>query len=229
MKAIEQVRESQGQEGGLAPALLRNSHSACAKPRSMRTSEVTFRMFCAVHVPRPARELVLRHIESLRRALPEAKASWARDANIHLTLKFLGDIPQSSVTNLSNAAARAAATVTPFSIQIERTGVFPNRRQPRVLWIGITDASGGLARLYKRLEDEAAKEGFKREGRPFHPHLTVARLRHRAKAQALAAAHQQLVFNPVEIEVSELLVIRSELGSAGSKYTTISSHRLGAT
>ena len=186
----------------------------------------TLRVFCAVEVSQAARQLILQHIRRLRACVPDAKASWSREANIHLTLKFLGEIPTSSVASFSDAAARATAGVASFAVQCEHAGVFPNLRQPRVLWVGINDSSGGLQELHARLENEAAKAGFARDGRPFHPHLTVARLRQPQNARPLATAHQQLGFEPVEIPVTELLVIRSELSSAGSKYSVISKHEL---
>jgi 2'-5' RNA ligase len=186
----------------------------------------TLRVFCAVEVSQAARQLILQHIRRLRACVPDAKASWSREANIHLTLKFLGEIPTSSVASFSDAAARATAGVASFAVQCEHAGVFPNLRQPRVLWVGIHGSSGGLQELHARLENEAAKAGFARDGRPFHPHLTVARLRQPQNARTLATAHQQLGFAPVEIPVSELLVIRSELSSAGSKYSVISKHKL---
>jgi 2'-5' RNA ligase len=94
--------------------------------------------------------------------------------------------------------------------------------------VGIDDPEGNLGALQARLEDESAKAGFPKEVRPFHPHLTLARLRQPQHANALAAAHRQMQFGPVEITVSELLIIRSELSNAGSNYTTISQHPLDA-
>lgn len=190
-------------------------------------TETLWRVFCAIEVPEPVRQTVLRHIARLREAVPEAKASWSRDANLHLTLKFLGEIPKASVADFSSAASRAVARLTPFSIRLEHTGVFPKHGQPRVLWIGISDPSGKLGELHTQLENESAKVGFEKEVRPFHPHLTIARLRQPQPAGALATAHKQMEFAPAEIAVSELLVIRSELGSAGSKYTVISQPALG--
>ena len=186
----------------------------------------TWRVFCAIELPRPTRDLVLQHIACLKAAVSTARASWSRDANLHLTLKFLGEIPQTSVPDISHAASRAAASVQSFSIRLEQAGVFPSQRQPRVLWLGINDLSAKLAELRARLETESSRAGFAKEGRPFHPHLTIARLRQPAGAQALAGAHQQMEFEPVEIAVSELLVIRSELSSEGSKYTVVSRHPL---
>ena len=142
------------------------------------------------------------------------------------TLKFLGNISTASVSDFSEAASRAASSVKRFEIRVEQTGVFPPRGLPRVLWLGVNDGDGKLAQLHKRLEAESGKAGFLPEHRPFRPHLTIARVRQAAHASALAAAHVQMEFDPLELVVSELLVIRSELGSAGSKYTVISSHPL---
>ncbi|MEP6569616.1 MAG: RNA 2',3'-cyclic phosphodiesterase [Acidobacteriota bacterium] len=184
----------------------------------------TWRVFCAIEVPKLTRDLILRHNASLKAAVPAARASWSRDTNLHLTLKFLGDIPQSVVAEFSQAAARSVAGAQPFTISLEDTGVFPTRGQPRVLWIGINDRSGKLAELQTCLEEESARAGFAKEARPFRPHLTIARLRHPDNASALAIAHQQTVFDPAVIAVSELLVIRSELSSEGPRYTVVSRH-----
>ena len=158
--------------------------------------------------------------------MPDAKASWSRDANLHLTLKFLGEIPQVSVPHISTAASRAVVGFAPFSTRLEQAGAFPKHGQPRVLWIGINDFSGKLGRLRARLEDESVNVGFAKDDRPFHPHLTVARLRQARHARTLAAAHRELDIESAEIAVSELLVIRSELSNEGSKYTVISRHPL---
>jgi 2'-5' RNA ligase len=188
--------------------------------------KVAWRIFCAIELPATVRELVLRHIADLKAAVPDAHASWGREANLHLTLKFLGEVPQSSVQDFSNAVSRAVAEVKPFSIRLEQTGAFPKHGQPRVLWIGINDPTSKLGELHARLEEESAQAGFAKEARPFHPHLTVARLRKPEHARTLAVAHKQLEFEPVVIAVAELLVIRSELSSEGSKYTVVSRHPL---
>jgi 2'-5' RNA ligase len=191
-------------------------------------SETLWRVFCAIELPQAARALVLQYIARVREAAPDARASWARDANLHLTFKFLGEIPKVAVADFSSAASRAVAGLAPFSIRLEQTGVFPKHGPARVLWIGIDDSSGKLGELQKRLENEATKEGFEKDDRPFHPHLTIARVRQPQHAEALATAHKHMEFGPVEVPVSELLVFRSELSSAGSTYTVISRHRLGS-
>lgn len=187
-----------------------------------------WRVFCAVELSEGVRQRTSRHIARLKEAVADAQASWSRADNIHLTLKFLGEIPQASVRNLSEAASRAVAGVAPFTIRLEQTGVFPSHGAPRVLWIGANDCEGKLGELHKRLEAESEKAGFPSESRTFHPHLTLARLRKPQHARTLASAHKATEFEPVEIDVAELLVVRSELSPEGSKYSTISRHPLAA-
>jgi 2''-5'' RNA ligase len=184
------------------------------------------RVFCAIDLPRSTKKRVLDHIARLRGLVPEARASWTREQNLHLTLKFLGEIPTERVHNFQLAISRAVGGFSHFPVAISKTGVFPRPRDPRVLWIGITDLTGALARLHLRLETESDKEGFPKEKRRFHPHLTLARLRHHEGARELAQAHEALTFPAEEIVVNDLALIRSELSSSGSTYTTISRHAL---
>jgi 2'-5' RNA ligase len=189
-------------------------------------AKVAWRVFCAIELPEAVRGLVLRHIACLKQAVPDARASWARETNLHLTLKFLGEIPQTVVPDFSNAVSRAVVGMKSCRIRFEATGAFPTRGQPRVFWIGTNDYSGTLAELHAKVEEESALAGFAKEARPFHPHLTIARLRIPHYARELATAHKQIEFEPVEIAVEELLVVRSELSSGGSKYTVVSRHAL---
>lgn len=202
--------------------------SICQPGGRRVTEQEHWRVFCAINLPLVIREMVMAHSLRLRKSVPEAQASWSRPDNIHLTLKFLGEIPQTRVEELSRAAANAATDQGSFPISVHGSGVFPTHGQPRVLWIGIEDLKGKLGEVYRRLEDECAKVGFKKEERPFHPHLTVARLRKPQHARTLADAHKAMEFEPAEWTVSELLVIRSELSSNGSKYTNVSRHLLAS-
>lgn len=186
----------------------------------------SWRVFCAIDLPESVHARFRRHIAQLREIAPHSKASWTRDANVHLTVKFLGDTDHSRVSLLSQAADRAVTKRPPFRIVIERAGSFPKSGAPKVLWIGISDPSGGLLALQQHFEEECAKAGFDREERPFHPHLTIARLHLPQASRGLAAAHLKISFEPIEVIVSELRVIRSQLSSKGSQYTVLSRHPL---
>ena len=187
-----------------------------------------YRTFIAIEIPSNIRTRITEHIDRLRREFPEVRASWSREENLHLTVKFLGDIPVARVAALSNAAQRAARTVDGFELIIGGCGTFPLHGQPRVLWIGIEDPSVKLAQLQQALEDQCAVEGFAREQRAFHPHLTIARLRKPQGSRRLGQFHTEIGFKAEPVAVSELAVIRSELRSEGSKHTVISRHGFGS-
>jgi RNA 2',3'-cyclic 3'-phosphodiesterase len=187
-----------------------------------------WRVFCAVELPDSVRAELKDHIQRLREAVPDVTASWTRVENIHLTLKFFGNVNVDRIPRISNAVARAVKKLAPVPIAIGKTGVFPKPSRPQVLWIGISDPSGKLSELQQQLEHECAKEKFEKEDRAYRPHLTIARLRRPDGARRIADAHLKMDFEPAEITVSELIVFRSELSSKGSKYTAISRHELSA-
>ena len=184
----------------------------------------SWRVFCSVELPEKVREQLQEHILKLRKQIPDAAASWSRVENIHLTLKFFGNVAVEQIPAISAAAARTVAEFSSFPIGIGDTGVFPRPSRPQVLWIGVSDPSGRLSALQERLENECAAEGFPKENRAYRPHLTIARIRKPEGARLLADAHLQMQFNATEVELKELIVFRSELSPKGSKYTAISKH-----
>ena len=190
----------------------------------MRAKEESWRLFIAIELPPSVRQRLKSHIDHLRHAVPEARASWVREENLHLTLKFLGDTRLTKVEGFSQATQRAASRVGPFEMIIGSCGAFPTNGKPRVLWIGIEDPSGQLALLHQALEDECAQAGFAREQRPFHPHLTIARLRQPQGSRRLAEVHKEMGFDRETVVVSDLALIRSELRSEGSRHSVVARH-----
>ena len=188
------------------------------------SNDESWRVFIAIELPPSLRQRLKSHIDHLRLAVPEGRASWTREKNLHLTLKFLGDSPLTKVERLSQATQRAANKIGPVEMIIGGCGAFPTNRKPRVLWIGIEDPSGQLALLHQALEDECAQAGFAREQRPFHPHSTIARVRQPQSSGRLAEAHKELGFDGETVVVSDLALIRSELRSEGSRHTVVASH-----
>ena len=194
----------------------------------MTPPDESWRLFIAIELPARVRQRVEQHIARLREAVPEARASWTREENLHLTLKFLGDTPVTKVEALSQATQHAASRVSRFEIVVGGGGAFPPRGQPRVLWIGIEDPSGQLALVHRVLEDECDAAGFAREQRPLHPHLTIARLRQPQGSRRLAHVHQEIGFDRETVLVSDLTLIRSELRSEGSRHTVVARHSFSA-
>ncbi len=163
------------------------------------------------------------HRSSARRNTRGAR-ELAREENLHLTLKFLGDTTLTSVERLSQATQRAASAVAPFEMIIGTSGAFPPNGQPRVLWIGIEDPAGELAVLHEVLEDQCVQAGFARENRPYHPHLTIARLRQAQGARRLSQIHKEMGFDRESLAVTHLALIRSELLREGSRHTVVARH-----
>ncbi len=194
----------------------------------MPEAQTPLRTFCAIELPDELRARVAERVRRLRAEFSDVRASWEKPEKLHVTLKFLGDIEPARVAVLSSAAARAVASLESFELTINEPGSFPPHGQPRVLWLGISDASGRLAFMQHALETECAAVGFPRESRAFKPHLTLARIRSTQGARELAAAHRETPFEPRRFKVSEFVVMRSELGPGGSRYTPLSRHRLGS-
>ena len=182
----------------------------------------SWRVFCAIELPAEVRARLEDHILRLRKEVPEATASWSRVENIHLTLKFFGNVEVKRIEKIYELAERVVRQFSTVRIGVGETGVFPRPSRPQVLWIGVKDPSGQLSALQKKFEDECAAEGFEKEDRAYRPHLTIARLRKPEGVRHLADAHLQMKFETIEVELKELVVFRSELSPKGSKYTVIS-------
>jgi 2'-5' RNA ligase len=185
-----------------------------------------WRIFCAVELPDEVRARLQEHIVRLRKEVPDAAASWSRVENIHLTLKFFGNVEVDRIANISAAATRTTEQFSTFEIEVGKTGVFPRPSRAQVLWIGVNDLSGNLSALQKTFETECAAAGFEKEDRAYHPHLTIARLRKPESARRLAETHLNMNFEPIAVKLNDLIIFRSELSSKGSRYTALSHHLL---
>jgi 2'-5' RNA ligase len=186
----------------------------------------SFRTFIAIEIPHEIRARVTAHIARLRELLPDSSASWNRDQNLHLTLKFLGDVSIDRLEDLSQAVAHTTSQFDPFQISLTGCGAFPARGKPSVLWIGIKDSSGTLSQLQRELDECCARVGFAREARAFHPHLTIARLRKPQRGRELAELHGGLEFPALSLTIAEIVGFRSELLPQGARHSALFRHEL---
>ncbi len=145
---------------------------------------------------------------------------WVNPRNLHLTLRFLGEISRSQVETVCLAVRCAASRVEAFPIHLSGTGCFPSPRRPRAFWIGVSDASN-LIRLFETIEAELVSAGFPREARPFSPHLTLGRVRVDRSSSTLGEALGAAEFDAPPFLVGEVVVMRSDLSSSGAVYTPI--------
>ncbi|MFL6544590.1 MAG: RNA 2',3'-cyclic phosphodiesterase [Candidatus Udaeobacter sp.] len=193
----------------------------------MNEPKKMLRTFIAIDLTEEVRQRITKHIETLKAASPDTQATWEKPGKAHITLKFLGNVEQQRVESIVSALARAASSIGNFSVEIGEAGAFYSRGKPHVLWLGVADQTEGLARLYSAVERELEGLGFPKEKRPFHPHITIARLKKPEGAKQLASEHKALGFEPAKLNVSEVLLIESELGPGGSTYRTLSTQTLG--
>jgi 2'-5' RNA ligase len=141
------------------------------------------RTFIAVPLPPEVRALLGEMQKTLRSF--SANVKWTAIPSIHLTLKFLGEIEPASLPRLVELLRAAAASEHPFSLHLHGLGGFPNLHSPRVIWCGLDGELPSLESLQKKVETACVDAGFAPEDRPFHPHLTLGRVRDRTNLQPL--------------------------------------------
>jgi RNA 2',3'-cyclic 3'-phosphodiesterase len=182
------------------------------------------RTFIAIELTEDARS-GLRTIQGLLKSDNPQIARWVDPASIHLTLKFLGNIPPNKVEPISQYMKKAAVEVKPFGLEIKGLGAFPTLDRPQVVWIGLTGEIEQLKKLQTNLESWIAPLGFPPENRPFTPHLTLARLRDTATAiEKQKLGEKILKTDPgrgFSISVNSISLMRSQLTPAGAIYTRL--------
>jgi 2'-5' RNA ligase len=183
------------------------------------------RLFLAVNLPEETRRSAWEATAPLRAAAPTA--CWVSSARIHLTLKFLDEQPDERVAEVV-AALELVERHRAFTVQIGGVGAFPNFRRPRVLWMGVTPEPR-LELLHHDVEVACERLGMPLDGRPFRPHLTLARARDRKDADALKGLTRvaKAVEFEGEVRVESVDVMRSVLG-ATPRYECVHAARLRA-
>lgn len=164
--------------------------------------------------------------EKLKREIG-CSVSWTRPQGNHLTLKFFGNINYNTVEDICALIKKQAATTPPLHLKIEKMGVFPDLRKPRILWVGTSGDSEKLTLLQNKLEADFEVLGFPRENRPFRAHLTLGRIKYaRAVAGIAAALKKHGDFAAGELRVHELILFRSKLTQQGAIYTKLGKFHL---
>jgi len=188
------------------------------------------RSFIAIELPEEAKKGLAR----LRRGLERDEhrfVKWVDPQGIHLTLKFLGNIPSKRVTEITDAIKKATGGISPFHLEISGLGAFPSLKQPRVFWVGVSGELDKLSGLQQNIDSVIAALGFAREERPFVAHLTVARIREGASPAERRSFGELVASTAFEdkylVEVEAVRLMRSQLTPAGAIYTCLSVVGLG--
>ncbi len=159
-----------------------------------------------------------------------AEVKWVEAENLHVTLLFLGEVVDRDVPAVCRAVAEACAGLAPFSMSVQGAGCFGNPRRPRTLWVGVGEGTQELVGLHDALEPPLQELGcYRREARPFTPHITLGRAKSDRPNDALAAAlAKHAGWQCGEMRVREVLVMSSELTPKGPVYTVMGRGKLGA-
>lgn len=184
------------------------------------------RLFVAVDLEEAVLERIAALQAELRAGAGVADVRWAASEGFHVTLRFLGEVPDRRLPAIIEAMEEAASQEGPFTARARRVGAFPALRRPRVLWVGIESAE--LRRLAEALEQALSKRGFPREERPFTAHLTLARLRSLRGWEDLEGRLKGVLEEDFgSSRVEELVLYRSQLRPSGAVYTALERVSLG--
>jgi RNA 2',3'-cyclic 3'-phosphodiesterase len=183
------------------------------------------RLFVALAIPEPVRRNLAGLLEELRGIAPQASAKrprWVRPENLHITLKFIGQLPEGQLADMRNALATVRSP-SPVEINLRGLGFFPNEKRPRVFWAGL-QASVALPALALDVDRATATQGVALETREFTPHLTLARFEPPGIGEELRAGIRENADRAFgSFRSAEFLLIESKTKPSGAEYTRLAS------
>jgi 2'-5' RNA ligase len=182
------------------------------------------RIFIAVSLPEEIHDNLSTISGQLKKRLGEGVVRWVRPANIHLTLRFLGEITAGDLVQLKAGLEEPVAQYATFPLTVHKIGVFPNLHRPRVIWVGLKD-SKALVALHNTVETGMRKLGYDSEEQPFSAHLTLGRINQTASMQQTMHCGEVIsgciVGELGSFIVKSVDIYRSELNAGGSIYTRL--------
>ncbi|MGV8121739.1 MAG: RNA 2',3'-cyclic phosphodiesterase [Candidatus Xenobiia bacterium LiM19] len=185
------------------------------------------RLFYAMFISSRIGDTLTRHISQC--ALSGADVKWVESQNLHLTLKFLGEVQQERLEEILAAGESAADGVKDFRVFWEGFGAFPDFRRPRVIWAGMKQGGRAVSEIVERLEDRLAAAGFRKEERAFRPHLTIGRVKSQRGMEELRKVVEKIENSRIgEMEVGSFSLVQSTLTSKGPIYREVRNFALGA-
>ncbi len=178
------------------------------------------RLFIAVEITEEIKDLIEEDISRLKRM--GGKITWVKREALHITLKFLGEVSPDRVESIERAMDRAASKIREFDLDVEGYGKFPvGPARPRVLWVGVKDPLE-ITHLQEVLEDELLKEGFQKETRAFHPHITMGRVKGTSALRKITEEIDAMAGKKFgRVRVRRIVLFRSKLTPQGPIYTEI--------
>ena len=190
-------------------------------------SEKNIRAFLAIEPPENVLQEISRLQEKLKREI-SGRLSWTRPQGQHLTLKFFGDVSKEDINNICAIVQKRVVAEQKLNLKVEKLGVFPDDRRPRVLWCGVTGDVEKLINLQKILDGDFAAIGFPAEDRSFKAHLTLARIKDPRDITGMSEALKKYdSFKAGGFTADQLFFFKSNLSPKGAVYTKLAEFALG--
>lgn len=184
----------------------------------------TIRCFLAIDYAPEVKEKILQFVRLAQQTLPPRSVRWVSANNLHLTVKFLGEITETQLDAVRQNIRPVASQMIPFPLTVTGRGVFPNPHNPRILWVG-TNEPVDLIRFAGSCEEACARVGIAKEERSFKAHLTIGRVQQGLDSARLRQLGDQFLSLPIgeigHFPITELVLYRSELRPDGPVYTPI--------
>jgi 2'-5' RNA ligase len=181
------------------------------------------RAFVGIPIPHEIRRGIGEAVRELGRRVGGVK--WVEVGNFHITLKFLGEIDESMSTVLSGSLRDATEKISSFTASLEGIGAFPSLSSPRVIWIGVEEGNSMVRKLQVEVDTELEGCGFQREKKPFHPHVTVGRVKRGARDIRKDVSEVRCSFG--SFSVDQICLFKSTLTRSGPIYDIIGEVPLG--
>ena len=180
------------------------------------------RSFISIEIPGDIRDHIGNYIAEINGALTGVK--WVKPENIHLTIKFLGNIREKDVPGLRDCITGAAKEFEPFMLTMTNLGYFPNFSNPRIVWIGVDGGLDSLLDVFQYMETCLEEAGYDREERTFSPHLTIGRARRNSTIKVSGSVRE---FEPISFKIDKIALMKSTLTPQGPVYESITESTLG--
>ncbi len=182
------------------------------------------RCFLAIRYPPEVLQRIETYQQTIRPFFPDRSVGWTTRGNLHLTLKFYGEVSLNQVERMKEIIQNSVKEYPAFSFHAQDSGVFPNPERARILWIGATPGSQ-LIDLARRVDSLSREINVEQEKKPFSPHLTIGRIRDGFSKSVIDPAIKTYLAHPAGdlgcVFVDQIVLIRSELLPSGAKYSPI--------
>lgn len=179
----------------------------------------SIRTFIAFDTPLDIKKEILQVQISLKESAPDVK--WEAESKFHVTLKFLGNVEENMLPKILNVIKNSLTECHQFPVIYQGVGAFPNKKRPRVLWVGCNNPDNHLIEIKNKLDKDLKPYGFEIEDRQFHPHITLGRVKSESGINNLIKKLENVNFEPRQVSINEILAVKSVLKPGGSEYTKL--------